>query len=306
MTTIWILSGFLACGDKAQDTETETDTDTVVDDGVTQADFIYVSESAVGNQECFIGGYETMGGWNTQTLIDFSEDGSFEAVKNVDVSVIDFETDEPVSEATVEVYYADELSGSPDVQGESDAAGALSLDVPVCSPYSYRVFTDPALDETRITIEAHTIEAPSVTATEFNSVSKGTYQVIPSLLGVAVDPDKGIVAGTMYDCNGDKVLGAQVVVKNAAGEIPESLVVNYFVDDFPNRNQEYTSEDGLWVASNVPVGEWTIEAYVSAGDGSHIMVGATQIQVFANSINISNIHLGFGDGLKYPDDCVTE
>ena len=110
----------------------------------------------------------------------------------------------------------------------------------------------------------------------------------------------------MYDCNGDKVVGAQVVVKNAAGEIPESLVVNYFVDDFPNRNQEYTSEDGLWVASNVPVGEWNVEAYVSAGDGAHIMVGATQIQVFANSINISNIHLGYGDGLKYPADCVTE
>ena len=306
MTTIWILSGLLACGDKAQDTDAGTDTDTVVDDGVTQDDFIYVSEEPVGSQDCFVGGFDAVGSWNTQTLIDFSEDESFEAVKNVDVNVIDFETDEPVSEATVEVYYADELSGAPDVQGESDTAGALSLDVPVCSPYSYRVFTDPALDETRITIEAHTIEKPSVTATEFNSVSKGTYQVIPSLLGVAVDPDKGIVAGTMYDCNGDKVVGAQVVVKNAAGEIPESLVVNYFVDDFPNRNQEYTSEDGLWVASNVPVGEWNVEAYVSAGDGAHIMVGATQIQVFANSINISNIHLGFGDGLKYPADCVTE
>ena len=116
----------------------------------------------------------------------FSEDDAFEAVKNVDVSVIDFETDEPVSEATVEVYYADELSGSPDVQGESDTAGALSLDVPVCSPYSYRVFTDPALDETRITIEAHTIENPSVTTTEFNSVSKGTYQVDLLLPGVSI------------------------------------------------------------------------------------------------------------------------
>ena len=40
------------------------------------------------------------------------------------------------------------------------------------------------------------------------------------------------------------------------------------MDDFPNRNQEYTSEDGQRVASNVPV-EWNVEAYVSAGDGAH-------------------------------------
>ena len=59
-------------------------------------------------------------------------------------------------------------------------------------------------------------------------------------------------------------VGAQVVVKNAAGEIL-SPCNNYFVDDFPIETRSTLSEDGLWVASNVPVGEWNVEAYVSTG-----------------------------------------
>ena len=97
--------------------------------------------------------------------------------------------------------------------------------------------------------------------------------------------------------------GAQVVVRDADGNIPESLVVKYFVDDFPNRNQEWTSEDGLWVAVNVPVGTWYVDAYVSDGAGGHIVKGTTVVEVIADSINVSNIHTGYGDGIRYPEGC---
>ena len=98
-----------------------------------------------------------------------------------------------------------------------------------------------------------------------DSVSRVTYQLIPSLLGVSVDEDKGVIAGTAFDCNGEEIEGAQVIVKDANGDIPDDLVVNYFRDSFPNRDQLWTSADGLWVAANVPEGELTIELYIYNG-----------------------------------------
>ena len=80
--------------------------------------------------------------------------------------------------------------------------------------------------------------------------------------------------------------------------------VFYFVDDFPQRDQPHTSEDGLWVAMNVPEGSWNVEMYVSDGAGGHIQMSNTRVEVFANSINISNHYTGYGEGIKYPDSCV--
>ena len=75
------------------------------------------------------------------------------------------------------------------------------------------VSTDPLLEETKPTYEFHSIygyqEDETLAGEEFNSVSEVTYRIIPSLLGVSPDPDKGIAAGTAYDVNGDNVEGAQ-------------------------------------------------------------------------------------------------
>ena len=197
------------------------------------------------------------------------------------------------------------MSGAPDSVATSDAAGAISgLEVPNCTPVTYKVTTDAALGETKPTIEAHAVYQGAGSDTdEFNSVSTTTYQIIPSLLGVSPQPDKGIIAGTAYDSVESKIEGAQVIVTDGAGNIAAGSVVKYFVEDFPNRGQEYTSPDGLWVAINVPPGTWNVEMYVADGADGHLLMGSTVVEVAADSINISNIYTGYGSGVKLPSGC---
>ena len=69
-----------------------------------------------------------------------------------------------------------------------------------------------------------------------------------------------------------RIHGAQVVVRDADGHIPESLWSSTLWT-ISNRNQEWTSDDGLFVAINVPEGDWVIETWVSDGAGGHLLVG---------------------------------
>lgn len=270
--------------------------------GATFADFINVTDPATGDFTGYEGGFDAAGAWN--------EVGTPVNTDPIDLSgeVKDFESDEEVSDATVEIWHADAVGGAPDSVSTSDASGAVSgLEVPNCTPVTYKVTTDAALGETKPTIEAHAVyQGDGSDADDFNSVSTTTYQIIPSLLGVSPQPDKGIIAGTAYDVNEQKIEGAQVVVTDASGNIPSSSVVKYFVDDFPNRNQAYTSADGLWVAVNVPPGTWNVEMYIADGAGGHLLMGSTVVEVAADSINISNIYTAYGTGVKLPSGCFEE
>lgn len=302
MTSLLVL--LLACGEK-ESTTTEEDTATETTDTVSLDDFIYVTETATGDDACFAGETGVLGHeidqavWNIQNV-----DSSLVETITVEGQVVDFESDESVAEAFVDIFWSNTVDSSSDSTGVSDDGGLVDVDIQTCSPFSYRVYTDPAWDETKVTIEANTVEAPSATSTELNSVSSATYRVIPSLLGLSPDVDKGIVAGTVFDCGEVAMEAAQIVVRDAEGNIPASLVVKYFVDNFPSRDQEWTSADGLWVAVNVPEGTWYVDAYVSDGAGGFVVKGSTSVEVIADSINISNIHTGLGDGIKYPVDCL--
>jgi hypothetical protein len=267
-----------------------------------QADYINVTQAAVGDLTGFEGGFEGAGAWWTQTV-----DTSKQGVVPMAGVIEDFETNDGVPDATLDIWFSDTTSGVPDQSVTSDSSGNVSGEAPTCTPITYRVTTDPALAETKTTFEAHQVTSAGPLDDEyFNSVSTTTYSIIPSLLGVSPDADKGIVAGTAYDINEDPIEGAQIVITDDAGCIPESLTVKYFVDDFPNRNQPNTSADGLWVAVNIPAGEWNAEMFISDGAGGHIKLGSTRITVEADSININNVYPGYGDGVKYPADCVTE
>ena len=290
---------FLACSSSEKDNDTGSTTDTGQGDVNPQDEFIYVETTPTGDMTCFAEGYS--GTWATQTVAaDVSQ------VSSLTGAVIDFESDEPVEEATVELFYGNTVYGAPDQVYTSDGSGNFSGEVPVCTPYSYRVSTDPDIGLTKVTIESSQIEGASSTSSEYNSVSLDTYNVIPALLGISPDIDKGIVAGTAYDCEGNALEFAQVVVTDTEGNIPESQVVRYFVENFPSRTQEWTSEDGLFIAINIPEGDWLVNMYVSDGAGGHLLMAQSPVKVFADSINISSAYTSFGDGVRYPDSCLEQ
>jgi len=237
----------------------------------------------------------------------------------IDSWVEDFETEDEVYDAMVSIYTDDVVDGSPEISGTADTNGLITLsDVPTCTSMTYKTETDPLLDRTKNTYKAHHFYSPPpadgdpVDAGSFLSVSTTTYKLIPTILGVTVDDDKSVIAGTAYDCTRDaglpsdddsgKVTGAQVIIYDENGEIPDSLTVNYMTDSFPDNEQPYTSPDGLFVASNVPPGELTIEMWGRV-DGELVLLGASQLFSEASSINIANVFGGYGDGVKYPDAC---
>ena len=178
---------------------------------------------------------------------------------------------------------------------------------------AYRVTTDFSLTPTKTTYKAHHIYPPEPDGTVdealFVSVSDTTYQLIPTIVGVTIDPALAVIAGTAYDVVRDaaissaidtgKIEGAQVIVYDENGEIPDTLSVNYFTDEFPDRDQKWTSADGLWVAANVPAGNLRIEMWGQV-NGELTLLGATSLFSEADSINISNVFAGYGDGVKYP------
>ncbi|MCB9779965.1 MAG: hypothetical protein H6742_15480 [Alphaproteobacteria bacterium] len=317
-----LLAGLLvACGDKedggtdtgAGTTDTDTDTDTDGDGGGGAAfeDYINVTSAPTGDLDscCPDGSSSSDGGscWESGDWRDESPDPSAQRDTDLLGDIYDFETGDPVDTATLDLWFSnDPTAGAPDYSVIGDGDGVVTSTYKTCTPIAYRVRTDPDLEATVDTYEINQISSftEGTVQEEFNSVSTATYAIIPSLLGVSPDADKGVIAGTAYDCGGDPIEGAQVVVRDSSGNIPESLVVKYFVDEFPNRNQEYTSPDGLWVAINVPEGDWNIELYVADGAGGHRMVGSSQAPVFPESILISNIYTGYSNGQKFPANCL--
>lgn len=254
-----------------------------------------VWEDATGNLTCYAPGSAFL----TQNV-----DTAKQVVVAGTATVLDFQSDEPVEEAMVQVWYSDDVTTTVDDEGESVADGTVSLDLQVCKAIAYKTAKDPALGETVDTYEAHQIVEPAEPVeVEFNSVSTVTYNIIPSLLGISPTPGLGIIAGTAFDCDDEPIENARVEVRDASGNAIDGVIVKYFVDDFPNRDQPDTSPDGLWVAIDVPPGEVTVVLQTQQG-GEVVIAGQTVVQSYADSINISNIYTGYGDGVKYPASCL--
>src|SRR5690606_38539987 len=100
-------------------------------------------------------------------------------------------------------WYDDVAEGAPDASGNVDNSGIVPLDAPACEPIAYRTKQLPGLQDAVDTYKAHQIFGPTLAHTQFQSVSFNTYVLIPTVLGLVVDPTRGVIAGTLYDCTRD-------------------------------------------------------------------------------------------------------
>lgn len=263
---------------------------------------------------------------NTTTMVDGdntcqgADFGTLDATKQVTVNlngeVHDFQTEDEVPEATVKIWHGDDINAPVDDEVVADGNGAFTTTLPVCTPLAYGTFTDPDWDETVDTYEVHQIfpyDEDGTIDEWVNSVSVATSKIIPSVIGIQWDPATGIVAGTAYDCatgtDGEsEYFGhAQVVIKDANGNIPQTADIFYFDDyDLPTSHDNASDVNplnGLWVAVNVPVGTFTVEMKGYNG-ATYDTLGSTVLEIKAGSVNISNIYAGKTDGISYPDSCL--
>ncbi|MCB9663479.1 MAG: hypothetical protein H6732_05185 [Alphaproteobacteria bacterium] len=283
----------------AVDSDTADTADTDAEpDTLDPAEAITVSEVPVGELSCL----PAAGTWLTQTV-----DASCIKTVPVQGEVTDFESGDGVDGLTVEMFFGDEITGTPDITMTSADGGKVSgASAPTCTAWASRV-TLPGDADTKPAIQFHWSEPFADPMDSFyNSVDAGTIQLISALLGIELDATKGVVAGTAYDCGGEgsEFQGVQVLARNAAGVYPASQQPRYFLDEFPSRVATATSEDGLWLIGGLEPGDYVVEMWAvpAAGQAARV-IGQTKLEVFADSLTIADVYTGSEDGVVFPDEC---
>jgi hypothetical protein len=287
---------------KTDGTDGATD-DTAAAGPRTFEDFVNVTTPWVGQtDECIEGQNQVV---DPSCQVDITVHGT----------VVDFQTGDSVPDATVEYWSSDDVTTSTFDTLTADADGNFDLPTMSCTPIGYGTLTPPEWEATKDTYEVHQTfgySADGGSDEDFNSVSEATSRLIPSLIGVDWDQTTGIIAGTAYDCNTEPIQYAQIYLHDSAGNPPATGDVYYFSangdTNLPTdkESQPYTNTNGLWVAINVPAGAWTVEmwGYDPDAEGSYVMLGATELQINAGSVVVSNIYTGITDGIWYPGSCL--
>jgi len=233
---------------------------------------------------------------------------------SVAMTVLDFETDDPVGNVVVQ-FYRDNVFPEPGAtgfsceatdncqMGTSDATGLVPPFMDAGdSWYSYfiRGRSGPTPASTPVD-SAQYNESASATITG-NSVAASTLSIIPTVLGLTRVTGTALVAGTVYDCADEPVRG--LVIRMFSEGPTETFIADagtrtgpgyrYFNGDgFPDGDQGYTNVDGLFAAANLPVAApLRVEAWYNAGTATApvpTLWGCERIRVFPNGVTIVNI-----------------
>lgn len=175
----------------------------------------------------------------------------------VTATVVDFQSGNPVEAATVTAFPGVDFENELD-SGETDADGAVTLTLPAGQErVGYKVSAEGALDSYGL----NHYYAPDATTSEdgLNSVSLTTANFVTAILGVSRTEGRGIVAGSISDCDGNTVSDAIATVSSTS-ESHEHLdggQTYYFsggANSLPtgHGSAPQTNKDGLFVVIELP------------------------------------------------------
>lgn len=279
---------FFACDSGDADADTDTDTDADGDADADRDDFVDTEEVYEADDSC-------LGD-------DPAEPKSSRQVEgDVMLEVVDFQQDDPVPEATVEVWF-EERSGSPELEGQADGSGELELPLETCVPLVFRTST-PADREAAVPTTTYAVLAYDNWAIEVSSVSEATATIIPAIVGVNWDGDRAMVAGAVLDCDDEPVAHAQVFIHDGDGNAPSDVSIFYFDDNAfpttPEAQPDTNRDNGLWTAINLPEGDWQADAYGYDGE-DYVLLVSTALSAEAGGMTIVS-HAMAG---PYPASCL--
>lgn len=294
-------TGAAADDDDVEDTDdtevAETDDTDGSGDGLAREDVITIAEPTPGDTTCL----DPTGAWGT-----WEADPTCVFTVDLTGDLEDFESGDGVQGVTVEFFWDDVPDDSPDATATSGEGGAVvGVQGPTCTTWSSRALA--LADETKTTVQMHWSEPAAATLDSFfNSVSLSSFGLISAIVSVEPDPTKGALAGTVYDCGGEGAVmaGVQVIVRQGT-TYPSSQAIRYFVNEFPSVSQPATSEDGLWLVANVPVGPAVVEAWAVLADGEEpTLIAQTEVVVEADAFVIADVYTSSGDGRVLPASCL--
>lgn len=253
--------------------DTEPPDDTEPPEGLT------VDASPSGDISCFTGELES------HTVLDTSDDVV------VNVRVQDWETRDGVENPSLTIWE----SGSELGTAEGDDDGSVGqLQLPICKTLLVAAETDPALDETIPTFSTRMFSDADTDWT-IPSLSSTTYNIIPGLLGVTIAEDKGLVLGQIHGCDGEPLDHVEVRFR-AGGDS------HYFVSEFPNRDQHWTSEDGWFALTNAPPERGSLQAWIWDGS-AHVLLAEAEITAVERGARLVELHAAIDGENQTPEAC---
>ncbi|MEK6607121.1 MAG: hypothetical protein AABZ30_05605 [Myxococcota bacterium] len=197
-------------------------------------------------------------------------------------AVVDFQSDNPIEGALVEVFdnSAALAAGTPLASVESDGDGNYAVTIPKGTLGDSLVWWRTSADAQTTTIQSRRIAAATY-AEDRVSVSEVTMATLAAILGTSFPSDTAAVIGHIVDCGGRLVANAGARAFDDAGdELP--VEIYYFEQAFPERRslQTATSPDGLFMVVNIPLGVVDLRTYGRLGG---VLTTLGRIRVTADS-----------------------
>lgn len=214
----------------------------------------------------------------------------------VTVVATDFQNQTPVAGATISFYTSTNNTvgtASADITLTSASNGLTLATLPTGTPFVAEGSTSAYIPTFQF--------GDILSANNANNlfpvllVSNSTVSLIGGLAGASVDPTKGSIAGTVWDCSENPIENATVYLIDAATGITVPASTTYFIlagtTDIPSPTQLLTSSDGLFLIMNVPPGTYYAVAtgVLSASDTTTTVLGESYVESIPGALSIVNI-----------------
>jgi hypothetical protein len=176
----------------------------------------------------------------------------------------DFQSDDPINGASVEVFPGIDYQNVLDTDGPTDNTGAYTLTLEAGHErYGFKV-TDPEYEPTFL-LNQNFEPGTAAQSLDVAGISTGIALALPAIIGLTRTEGTGILAGAMRDCQEREVVNAVATVSSTRGS-PDHLAgaLTYYLDagaGLPVRNEEliHTDTNGIFAIFEIPV---TATAYI--------------------------------------------
>ena len=136
---------------------------------------------------------------------------------------------------------------------------------------------------------------------EFNAFSQEEFSLIMEKIDEAIHPEYGSAIGLLSDCNDEPIKNAEVRIRDSDGNLYQERPVYYFSEHDIQKDRA-SSEMGMWLIVNLPIGIWQLEMYGHI-DNSVRLLGSAPVHILPNGIYFTNIISGSNLGYYYPPSC---
>jgi hypothetical protein len=222
----------------------------------------------------------------------------------------DFQTGSRVAGLCVNVYPDNHVPASDTCSGVvTDAEGEVQV-TNHGGWFAYRLFPTAT---TMGVVQRNVMSGEAGASVGGNSVSTTTAGLLAGLVGRQRAEGTAAFVGTIYDCKGDPVQGAEVQVAYGDSIVAEGpgsrdpMYAYFSSSNLPDANQPHTNSNGLFMAINIPVPtQGEVSQLIGCGkvDGQNVEVlGAEETPTFADTYNIVSLYPRRADGPTPAYDC---